>query len=65
MMGDRGSFEDIRQTVERLRAERYAYLPASLVAAILDIEAAHVEDRGRAAGKLNAVIDQALGEERG
>lgn len=46
----------LRQSVQRLRAERFEDLPAGLVDEILDIEAAHVEERDVALDKVTTAI---------
>ncbi len=50
-------FEDLKATVEELRAARFPSLPSSLVDTILETEAEHVEDRGPALRKVERAID--------
>lgn len=56
---------DLEATVERVRGERFSTLPASLVAAILKIEAECVESRSEATRRVGAAIQEFLDSKEG
>jgi hypothetical protein len=55
-------FDELRQAVQALRADKYPTLPPDLVDAILEIEAEHVEDRGPAPRKVERLVDVYVSE---
>ncbi|HEY3548851.1 MAG TPA: hypothetical protein VGK17_22490 [Propionicimonas sp.] len=50
----------LRETVQRLREQDFNQLPADLVDAILDIEAANIDDRGRSREFVTRAITEQL-----
>jgi hypothetical protein len=50
----------LRKTVQRLRERDFPQLPQDLVDAILDIEAANIDDRGRSRELVTRAITEHL-----
>lgn len=50
----------LRDTVQRLRERNFPQLPKDLVDAILDIEAANIDDRGRSRELVTRAITEQL-----
>ena len=48
--------EELRQTVERIRAESYPALNKDLVAAIISAEEQWIDDRARAASEVRSIL---------
>ena len=55
-------FAELMATVEQVRAERYPFLPAALVAHILSIESEHPEDRTEAMRAIKLSVLAALAD---
>lgn len=49
--------DDLLDTLESIRSERFPDLPAELIAQIVESEAEHVEDRGPAPRHVETLVD--------
>lgn len=56
---------DLASAVEKVRAEKFPHLPASLVSEILAIEADSVVNRAPAMKRIQAVIDKYVSAHEG
>jgi len=54
--------DELRETVDAIRRERYPQLSADLIDRILEIEAAHIEDRGPAPRLVENAVDEFIAQ---
>ena len=59
----KSDIDDLIETVQKLRIEKYPDIPAALVNKIIEAEAKFIDNRVEASRNVAAIIDDYFGEE--